>query len=249
MTEATGDRVLITGGGTGIGRALAHQLAARGMQVIICGRRADKLAETAAGHPRITAIPCDITNDTDRAALIAAVTADGRPLDLLINNAAVIHHYRLDDHASVDLAQIEHDLATNLLAPIALTNGLLPALLRSPRAAIMNILSPVGIVPLATFPIYSASKAALYSYSRSLRRHCRGTVRVIAVFPPSVDTAMFPGGRTPISPEACATELLRRYAVGSDEIWIGEARYLRLLNRLVPGRVFDIVNNYPGMDG
>jgi uncharacterized oxidoreductase len=244
MARTEQHTVLITGGGTGIGRALAKALHARGHRVAICGRRETALRDAAAAMPGAWWRSCDVADEKSVQGLVDALASDGLRVSMLVNNAAILSAFDLGAPGGLDIAAVKRDLASNLAGPIQLTNALLPRLLECARPTIVNINSPGGIVPVARFPIYSASKAGLHSYSLSLRRHLRGRVRVVEVFPPSVDTAMDPGIRRCISADDCAARILRGLDRGKDEIWIGDAMILRVLSILKPFSVFAIVNDY-----
>jgi uncharacterized oxidoreductase len=237
--------LLITGGGTGIGLALAKAFTSRGDRVAICGRREQPLRDAAKALPNLWYRACDVTDEAELARLVADLDADGVRVSMLVNNAALLHDYRLDNPA-LDLASFKHDIATNLFGPVQLTHLMLPRLLAAKHPLIVNVNSPAGAVPLARVPAYSASKAGLHSYTQSLRRHLRGRVRVVEVFPPSVATPMYTGTRKAISSEACAARIVEGLERGREEIWIGDAKILRLLKTLRPFSVFDIVNDYQG---
>jgi uncharacterized oxidoreductase len=191
--KMSGNTILITGGGSGIGRALARALAARGNAVIVAGRRAAALAETAAGHPGITTMVADVGDGAAIPAFAAAVVAAHPALNVLINNAGImLTEDMLGD--PVDLSVAEATIATNLLAPMRLTAALLPHLRAQAAATVINVTSGLAFVPRADTPAYSATKAALHSWSQSLRHLLRKTtVEVLELAPPLVDTGLSPG--------------------------------------------------------
>lgn len=235
--------VLITGGGTGIGFELAKRLHARGNRVIICGRREEILEEAieriGGGHW----LRCDLSDSASVGAMLAALEAEGLEVDLLINNAAIMTTFVLDDPSSFSFDDMARDLGANLRGPLELTTRMLPGLLSLPRAGVVNVSSPVGIVPLASVPIYSASKAALHSFTLSLRLQMAGKLDVVEVFPPVVDTPMAAGvARKKMSSEECARHAIAGLDAGKDEVWIGEGRALPILSRLMPSKTFDLVN-------
>lgn len=189
----TGNTILITGGGSGIGRALAEALHARGNQVIISGRRADALAEVAAANPGIDTATLDVSDAADIARFAAEILAAHPALNVVIHNAGIMQAEAL---ASPDftLATAEATIATNLLGPIRLNAALLPHLLAQPKATVATVSSGLAFVPLVTTPTYSATKAAIHSYSQSLRHQLRDTnVEVIEIAPPAVATDLMPG--------------------------------------------------------
>jgi uncharacterized oxidoreductase len=245
--KLSGNTVLITGGGTGIGLALAGALSERGNEVVICGRRQEKLDEARRLHPRLRAHRCDVSEAGERQRLFDAVAADGLAINVLVNNAACMRPYDFDDADALDVEGMHRDIAANYTAPVEMIRLFLPMLRACERPTIINVSSPGGVVPVSRFPVYCASKAAMISFSRSLRHQLAGSVKVITLYPPSVDTAMMAGvGLPTISTAACNREVMKRLAKDDDEIWIGEARYIPILSRLAPGRIFQIVNKAAG---
>lgn len=189
--QTQGNTILITGGGSGIGRALAHRWHDLGNHVIVTGRRLSALQETIAGRERMHALELDIQDDAAIADFTRDVLAAFPALNVLINNAGIM---RGEDLTGVrDLADAEATIATNLLGPIRLTNALTEHLLARPDAAIINVTSGLAFVPLVATPTYNATKAALHSYTMSLRQQLRGRVEVIELVPPAVQTELTPG--------------------------------------------------------
>jgi len=239
--------ILITGGGTGIGLGLAGAFAERGNEVIICGRRQQKLDEACRRFPGLRAYRCDVSDAADRQRLVAAIAADGLAINVLINNAACMRPYDFTQPEALDSEGLRQDISANLVAPIEMIRLFLPMLRTRERATIINVSSPGGVVPVARFPAYCASKAGVDSFSRSLRYQLGGELKIITLYPPSVDTAMIAGvGLPTISVEECSRRIMKSLARGRDEIWIGEARYIPVLSRLMPKRIFDIVNKAAG---
>lgn len=247
--ELKGNTILITGGGTGIGQALALRLAELGNTVVICGRRQNKLNETLERDPRIKAYCCDVTVPEDVDRLSRQLRADEYKINVLINNAAILNYYNFSrpDEFSFDTALLE--INCNLTAPIGLTMALLPQLLQHPQPCIINVGSPGGIVAISPSPLYSASKAGLHAFTQVLRLHLKGKARVIEVFPPTVATEMTTDlPRKKVSSEQCAADILQGLQKGSDEVWVGEGKIVRLLmNLLPPSWVFHLVNSQASM--
>jgi len=223
-------RCFITGGGSGIGRGLAVALARQGTQVIIAGRRVEALQEVCQAHPGIEVYPLDIT---DRSALerAASEVADTfGPVDCLINNAGVQRMHDLKKPTPLDFCDLEID--TNLRALMSCTAAFLPHLLAQPSARIVNVTSGLAYVPYAVMPVYCATKAALRSFTLSLRHQLRTTsVRVIELSPPAVSTElhdyMGPKGReVGISLEAFVREAIEGLNSGSEEIHVAGAKNL-----------------------
>jgi uncharacterized oxidoreductase len=239
--------ILITGGGTGIGLGLAGAFAERGNEVIICGRRQQKLDEACRQFPGLRAYRCDVSDAADRQRLFDAITADGLVINVLINNAACMRPYDFTQPEALNAAGMQQDISANLVAPIELVRLFLPMLRTREHATVINVVSPGGVVPVARFPIYCASKAALISFGNSLRYQLGGRLKVITLYPPSVATEMIAGvGLPTISVAECSGKIMKALARGRDEIWIGEARYIPVLSRLMPKRIFDIVNKAAG---
>jgi uncharacterized oxidoreductase len=242
--KLSGNTVLITGGGTGIGLALAGALSECGNEVVICGRRQEKLDEARRLYPRLRGHRCDVSDAEDRQRLFDAITGDGLAINVLVNNAACMRPYDFSNPDALDVEGMHRDIAANYAAPVEMIRLFLPMLREREHPTIINVSSPGGVVPVSRFPIYCASKAAMIAFTRSLRHQLAGSVKVITLYPPSVDTAMMAGvGLPAISTEACNREMMRRLA---DEIWIGEARYIPILSRLIPKRIFQIVNRAAG---
>ena len=183
--------MLITGGGSGIGRELARRFNALGNQVIVAGRRQEALEETIGGRDGMIAMTLDVDDAAAVRAFGARVLAEHPALNVLVNNAGVMR--REDLTRSRDLHDAEETVATNLLGPIRLTNALVDHLVQRPDSAIVNVSSGLAFVPLSGTPTYSATKAAIHSYSVSLREQLKGKVEVIELAPPAVRTELTPG--------------------------------------------------------
>jgi uncharacterized oxidoreductase len=184
----TGNTVLITGGGSGIGRALAEMLHARGNRVIIAGRRQSALDEVAAANAGVETLVLDI-GDAQAVAGFAADVTDRFPnLNVVIHNAGIMRAEHVGDG---DLPEAEATIATNLLGPIRLNSALLPLLRRQPEGTVMTVTSGLAFLPRADYPTYCATKAAIHSYTQSLRTQLEGTkIQVIELVPPFVQTEL-----------------------------------------------------------
>ena len=193
--QLTDNFILITGGGTGIGFALAEEFIRMGNTVIICGRRANKLDEAKKKMPRLHTKVCDITVRSQREELMDWATKEFPPLNVLINNAGIQREvpftggvYKQDEVAK--------EIETNITAPIHLSALFISKLTVQPHSAIINISSGLAFTPLAIAPVYSASKAAIHSFSLSLRYQLRNTnTKVFEIIPPIVDTELDMGAR------------------------------------------------------
>ena len=193
----TGDTFLITGGGSGIGRGLAEALHALGNQVVIAGRRRQALDSTTAANPGMKSLNLDIEDPAAIRAFAAQAAADFPSLNVLINNAGIMRPEKLLAQQP-DLADAEALVTTNLLGPIRLTAALLPLLQRQPRSTILNVSSGLAFLPLALTPTYCATKAAIHSYTLSLRYQLRATqIEVLELIPPYVATHLMGGADDP----------------------------------------------------
>ncbi|TAG30264.1 MAG: SDR family NAD(P)-dependent oxidoreductase [Rhodobacterales bacterium] len=197
MTPQT---ILITGATSGIGLGLAQRLHALGHHIILTGRRRALLDAATTVHPGMAAYQNDITDPAQIADLAARLAVDHPDLSMVIHNAGIMKPERLGANQT-DLSISEATIATNLLGPIRLAHALMPQLLRQPKAQIITVTSGLAFVPLALTPTYSATKAAIHSWSQSLRFQLEGTgVTVHELAPPGVQTDLMPGHR--ISPHA-----------------------------------------------
>ena len=228
--KPTGNTILITGGGTGIGRALAHRLNDLGNMVIVAGRRSDTLDETVAGRDHMAAAVLDI-EDAGAVARFAREILQANPaINVLINNAGIMRFEAID--GSRDLTDAEAMVTTNLLGPIRLTDAFVDHLSGKPGSAIVNVTSGLAFVPLVSTPTYNATKAALHSYTIALREQLRGKVEVIEITPPAVQTDLTPGqstreGYLPLEEYIDETmELLQQQPTPS-EILVERVKFLR----------------------
>ncbi|MGB6690880.1 MAG: SDR family oxidoreductase [Terracidiphilus sp.] len=193
----TGNTILITGGGSGIGRGLAEAWHALGNQVVVAGRRKQALDETTAANPGMKSLQLDIEDPAAIRACAAEVLATYSALNVLVNNAGIMRAEKLLEQPE-DLADATAMVTTNLLGNIRLTAALLPHLNRQPQATIMNVSSGLGFMPLALTPTYCATKAALHSYTQSLRYQLKKTsIEVIELIPPYVATDLMGGKSDP----------------------------------------------------
>lgn len=179
--------MLITGGASGIGFALARRFLEAGNSVVICGRRADKLEEARSRFGALRTRVCDVTDPAHRIELTDWAFREYPELDVLVNNAGIQNRLALLDDP--DWPQIHQEIATNLEAPIHLSILFAPRLAQRPRSAIVSVTSGLAFVPRAAVPVYCATKAAMRSFTLSLRHQLAGTsVEVIEIIPPAVDT-------------------------------------------------------------
>ncbi|MCI4671841.1 MAG: SDR family NAD(P)-dependent oxidoreductase [Bacteroidia bacterium] len=238
--------VLITGGSIGIGLELANQFSREGANVLICARNGDALDKAKRQNPALEVFRCDVTVKEQVEDLLhkAREVFDG--VDILINNAAVFR--RFDILGDYPLEKQFEEIHINLLGVIQVTDIFLKDLLARKDAMIVNLTSPAAFVPLAAAPIYSAVKAAVSSYTTSLRHQLRNTqLNVVLLCPPAVDTRMNknnPGveARNLMSPEKFARLSIDGIKKGRKEILIRPIGGLKLINRIAPGFAFRMLN-------
>lgn len=237
-------RILITGAGSGIGRALAIDASRRGARICICGRRGDKLRETmeclfGTGHIEL---PTDITFEIDRTRLLQLLVRRWDGLDILVNNAGLIASGALEQSGT---AEIEALVATNILAPMLLTRQLVPLLQAGDSPRVVNIGSMYGEIPFPGFAAYSASKAAMKGFSVALRRELSGKgIAVTYAAPRATDTdgaaAVLDkvANRKLDSPDRVAASIWD--AVHLDKTYVypsASERFFMLLQSVAPGLV------------
>lgn len=226
-----GKRILVTGGSSGIGRELAVAMATRGAAVAVCGRHADTLEQVGEQHPSIHGFTTDVTNPKQIAALKRQLDSAMGGIDVLVNNAGRMVQF--DAREGIPEA-VENEVMLNLMAPLRLTRLFLPQLLQRDSAAIINVTSGFALWPNRSSPVYAATKAALHSFSKSLRWQLESTsVRVIEVLPPLVQTrsATETGGMDPM---VFAEKVVGRIERDEEEIRIAEVKWLALGRRFSP---------------
>ncbi|SHO67306.1 uncharacterized oxidoreductase [Pseudoxanthobacter soli DSM 19599] len=226
--QTTENTIFITGGTSGIGRALAEAFHALGNKVVVAGRRKALLDEVSAANPGIDGIELDIADPDDIARVAARLVRDYPALNVLINNAGIMPFDDAGGH--IDDAQARRIIDTNLLGPIRLTSALIEHLKTQPRATIIHNTSVLAYLPLASTAVYSATKAALHSYALSQRFQLRDTsVRVQEIAPPWVDTDLI---RKSGDPRAMPLDIfiaktMAGLATDAEEVIVDEIRDLR----------------------
>jgi uncharacterized oxidoreductase len=228
--KLSGNTILITGGGSGIGRELAHRFHALGNKVIVAGRRREQLDETVSGREGMDAIELDVSDPASIEAAARELLRDHPDLNVVINNAGIMIYEPLD--RGRDLSVPEATITTNLLGPIRLTDALIDHLKNQPDSAIVNVSSGLAFVPLVGAPTYSATKAAMHSYTLSLRGALKGQVEVIELIPPAVQTDLTPGqatreGYLPLNDYVDEVMELFTKEPTPAEIAVGRVRFLR----------------------
>ena len=231
--KTSNNTVLITGGGTGIGFCIAEEFVKSGNEVIICGRREEKLKGAKEKLPQIITKVCDVSNAKDREELFDWVTSKFKGINVLVNNAGV--QRMIDFKKGIgELAKHENEVDINLAATIQLSAYFIPTLMQCKEASIVNVSSGLAFIPLAVMPIYCATKAALHSFSISLRHQLKDTsVKVFEVIPPTVDTELDKGTRDlrnmtyrGIPPADVATAMMKSLKEDEFECFVGQAKNL-----------------------
>jgi len=244
--ELTGNTILITGGGSGIGLALARALASRDNRVVICGRSPEKLDAAVRECAALSAMICDVTQETHVAALAERMQRDFGGINILVNNAGAGQAYSLaKDPLSAQKALAE--IQVNLVAPILLTSVFMNQLRAKPNGAIINVSSGLAVCPSPVCPGYSASKAGLHAFTRVLRIQLRGTpIRVFEVLPSVIDTDMVRESAVrKMRPEIVAARILQGMEKDCFEIAIGGVRWMRWASRWMPGVLEKVLTRYP----
>lgn len=197
--DITGNTILITGGGSGIGRALAEAFHAKGNKVVIAGRRQSVLDETTRANPGMTSAVLDIEDPAAIRDFAEQVRRDHPDLNVVIHNAGIM---RPEDVKSGDTDNAEATITTNLLGPIRLNAALIDHLQAQPKATVVTVSSGLAFMPLSLTPTYCATKAAIHSYTNSLRYQLKDTsVKVLEIVPPYVQTELM-GERQKNDPHA-----------------------------------------------
>ena len=237
--KLTGRTVLITGGSAGIGLAFALKFLELGNEVIVTGRRQSVLDEVKATYPKLHTIQSDVADPRQIAALAARVKEDFPRLDVLMNNAGIMLYKNLRTPAT-DLAGLMAEMNINVGGVIGMTSALID-ILTANKGTVINVSSALAFVPLPAAPIYCATKAAIHSYTQSLRFQLEETgVEVIEIMPPAVKTDMTAelpegDGVTLITTEELVKQVFASFKAGAREIRPGQAKQLALMRRLAPG--------------
>jgi uncharacterized oxidoreductase len=246
--KLTSRTVLITGGGSGIGGGLAKAFHERGNKVIITGRREQLLKEFSAKFPGMEAFTMDVTKEADIKRLFTVISERCPSLDVLVNNAGIGKTIDFTKPEKLP-ANLFEEIDTNLKGLILMTATFLPLLSRQKQSTLVNISSGLAYMPISMLPIYCATKAAVHSFSMSLRHQLRSTpVQVIEIAPPAVDTDF---GKEPNAPEMKYPKLglepfiaqtIKALESNSTELPIGQSKMLRLASRFLPSAMFNMLN-------
>ncbi len=249
--QTKGNTVLITGGATGIGFSLAQAFVKAGNSVLICGRRAVKLEMAQKSLPGIAVRQCDLTKKQEREALFRWVKEEHPDTNILVNNAGIQRSIDLTRGAT-ELTRDGDEIQTNLAAPIHLCALFAKWLSGRDPSAIVNVSSGLGFVPIASMPVYCASKAGLHTFSVSLRYQLKNTpVKVFEIIPPAVDTELGQDSTSEteqeyrgIPPAEVAEAVLKGLKNDEYEIAVGEARDLMASAKKNFSKVFEQLNSW-----
>jgi uncharacterized oxidoreductase len=237
-----GNTILITGGTSGIGLALATALQARGNTVIVTGRAQAKLDAVKQQHPKLTALQSDVSDLADIDTLVATMKRDFPALNVVINNAGIMR--TLNVHKELTAEEFTREVDVNLKGPLWMVSRFLPLLKAQPSAALVNVSSGLAFVPLPTAPVYCATKAGLHSFTQSLRVQLKNTnVKVFELAPPATETELLTSSSEPEDMKGVTVmpvaELVAATLKGLEndvlEIRPGQANQLRFMNRVAPG--------------
>jgi uncharacterized oxidoreductase len=226
--KLSNNTIFITGGGSGIGRGLAETLYRLGNDVIISGRRKGHLAETTKANPGMKFVELDVENPGSVDTVTKKLIEDYPELNVLINNAGVMN---IDNAGgAVDEAMLVSTITTNLMGPIRMTGALIEHLKKQDRAAVINVSSVLGFVPLAMAAVYSSTKAAVHSYTLSLRYQLKGSsVEVLEIAPPWVQTDLLNSNNEPRAMPLAEfiSETIKVIGTGAQEVLVERAKLLR----------------------
>lgn len=239
--------IFISGGSSGIGFALAKKLIGMGNNVVICGRNADKLTAAQEAAPGVHAIRCDISKKADIESLNESIKQKFPEVDMLINNAGIQRPIDFSKGPE-DLLSNEDEIQVNFRAHVYLSAYLIPILAKHRESAIINVSSGLGFIPMARYPIYSATKAAIHSFTMSLRHQLSSTnIKVFEVVPPIVYDTYLKGRPQPktengITAEEMADIIISGVEENKYEITAGQTKKWMEMGKEEADRMFQMMN-------
>jgi uncharacterized oxidoreductase len=250
--KLTNQRVLITGGASGIGLALAQTFLAHNNTVVITGRDLSKLENVKKANPEFHIFQSDVTIDEDVRQLRDTIMREFMGLDVLINNAGVMNLINTGIEEN-DLPKQMQEIEINYNSPIRMLHYFLPLLKKSNSPVLVNVSSGLAYVPFAQAPVYSGTKSALHFWTRSIRLHLKPlNIKVIELLPPVVDTPLAHGADIaqddnlkPMPPEKLANNFWKGYSKGVEEITPGISKALQIMSRFAPKIIFNQLNKQP----
>lgn len=243
------NKILITGGATGIGLSLAEKFLNEGNEVLICGRREEVLIEAKKKNPNLHIKRCDVSNETDRNKLYYWIKTEFQDLNILVNNAGIQREIDFT-RGTADIEKAIEEIKINFESPVVLSSMFIPILRENENSAIINVSSGLAFIPLSIMPIYCATKAALHSFSISLRQQLKKTgIKVFEAIPPTVDTDLDKGARKArgqsdfgISPNETAEAIVNGLKNDEFEIAIGKAKFLINSSKTDFENIFSLMN-------
>ena len=244
--------VLVTGGSSGIGLALAKKFMENDNTVIITGRNLQKLEDVQRGFPQIHIFQSDVTDDAGVRKLADDIQEKFSGIDILINNSGVMNLVDAGNESN-ELQKQMQEIEINYNSPIRMLHYFLPQLKNSKNAVLVNVSSGLAYVPFAQAPTYSGTKSALHFWTKSIRLHLKlHNIKVVELLPPVVDTPLAHGADIaendnlkPMSPEKLADIFWKDYIKGKEEITPGISKQLKLMSRLAPKFIFKQLNKQP----
>lgn len=247
--KKSNQKVLITGGSSGIGLALAKKFMENNNTVIITGRSLSKLEAVQKDFPKINIFQSDVSDDTAVRILVDDVQEKFGGIDILINNAGVMNLVDAGNESN-DLQKQMQEIDINYNSPIRLLHYFLPQLKNSKNAALVNVSSGLAYVPFSQAPVYSGTKSALHFWTKSIRLHLKPhNIKVVELLPPVVDTPLAHGADIaendnlkPMSPEKLADIFWKEFTNGKEEITPGISKQLKFMSRFAPKFIFKQLN-------
>jgi uncharacterized oxidoreductase len=241
--------VLITGGGSGIGLAIAQKFLANENTVIITGRNLAKLEKVKQENPKIHIYQSDVTDDAEVRMLADDIQQKFDGLDILINNAGIMNLVDTGNESN-DLQKQMQEIEINYNSPIRVLHYFLPLLKKSKNAVLVNVSSGLAYVPFAQAPVYSGTKSALHFWTQAIRPQLQPhNIKVVELLPPVVDTPLAHGADIaeddnlkPMPPEKLADIFWKDFINGKEEITPGISKQLKLMSRLAPKFIFKQLN-------
>ena len=234
--------ILITGGSSGIGFEMAKKFLASKNKVIITGRKLDKLEKAKQKLGNVTIIQSDVSNPDSIKELYEQVSKDFPDLNILINNAGVMFTINLQDH-NLSSSELTSELDINVKGTVWMNDAFLPLLKKNKNAATVTVSSGLAFVPLPISPVYCATKAALHSYTLSLRAQLKNTdVKVFELAPPATETELLADfneedmkGISTMSVQAMVADFLKGFSKNKYEICPGQSSQMKFMSRYFPG--------------
>lgn len=241
---ATGNTILITGGSSGIGLALAKRFLILKNKVIITGRDLTKLEQIKSEFPEIVIFKGDLTVKNSLDELVMLIEQHHSDINILINNAAVQYNYNFIDEQDLTY-KIDYEILANITAPVKLTGLLIPLLLKHKNSAVINVSSGLFISPKKSASVYCATKSAIHSFSKTLRYQLEETsTKVFEIIPALINTPMTEGrGKSKITPEQLVDEFIQNFRADKFESYIGKTKLLKFIHRLSPKLADRIMKN------